>query len=203
MTALRALERFPWARRAAAIDKVGLTIALFCTRSFDPVRLRSLLRRRGLDPRQVARIDVRDGVLLAESEDGVALLRAPVRELEEAGLRGCDECADFAGVAADLAVGSRGSPEGQTTVLVRTAAGEAAWEAASDALEWAPLGDLEPVALAARRNRRLALRHLRRAYTPEGPLWVGYREHLDAYAGSDRAPLAPPPHRSHHYQVSC
>ncbi len=203
VTAFRALERFPWGRRPAATGSVGLTIALFCTRSFDPVRLRSLLRRRGVDPRQVARIDVREGVLFAESGDGLVLARAPVAELEAAGLRGCDECADFAGVAADLAVGSRGSPDGQTTVLVRTARGEEAWEAVRDVLDWEPLDDLGPVALAARRNRRRALRHLRRTYAPEGPLWVGYREHLDAYAGTDRASVAPPPHRSHHYRLSC
>lgn len=203
VTALRALQRFPWGRRPAATDKVELTIALFCTRSFDPVRLRSLLRGRGVDPRQVARIDVRDGALLAEDAEGVPLIREPVGELATAGLPGCDECADFAGASADIAVGSRGSPNGHTTVLVRTAAGEAAWEAVRDVLDWAPLDDLEPVARAARRNRRRALRHLRRDWAPEGPIWVGYREHLDAYADTDRTSIAPPPHRSQHYQVSC
>lgn len=203
ITAFRALERYPWDRRPAAVDSVALTIALFCTRSFDPARLRSLLRRRGVEPRRVARIDVRDGVLVAEGDGGAPLLRAPVGELAAAGLRGCDECADFAGNAADLALGSIGSPDGYTTVLVRTRAGEEAWEAAAGALDWEPLADLEPVALAARRNRRRALRHLRRGYSPEGPLWIGYREHVDAYAGTDRAPVAPPPHRSHHYQLSC
>ncbi len=30
-----------------------------------------------------------------------------------------------------------------------------------------------------------------------------YAEHLRAYGGTDRAPVPPPPHRSHHYEVSC
>lgn len=203
VAALRALERFPWPHRSAAVGAVRLTVALFCTRSFDPRRLRGTIGKGGVDAGRVARIDVRDGLLSALDESGRALAGGGVAEFAPARLRGCDECADFSGRLADLSAGNCGSPPGFTTILVRTAAGEDAWATAAPALEWHELADLEPVVRAERRNRRRALRHLRRAFAPEGALWVGYREHLEAYAGSDRAPLAPPPHRSHHYQLSC
>lgn len=203
ITAFRALERFPWPLRPAAIEAVTLTIALFCTRSFQPSRLRAQVKRRGVDPRTVRAIDVRDGMLTARDENGVLLLEAPAGELAAAGMRGCDECDDLTGHAADISAGNLATEAGRTTILVRTANGEQAWAAALDALEAQPLADVEPLVRADSRNRRHAHRHLRRSHAPEGPLWISYREHLDAYAGSDRAPLPPPPHRTHHYRVSC
>jgi coenzyme F420 hydrogenase subunit beta len=203
VSVLRALQRFPWSRRRSAEAAVVLTVALFCTRSFQPVGLAGSLAAEGLDLGRVARLAVRGGELVALDAEGGELLRRPVRALRKASLRGCDECADFAGLAADLAVGSLGSEPGQSTVLVRTAVGAQAWSTAAAALDARPLGDLSPLARAAARNRRRAEQALARGFDPAGPLWVGYQEHLDAYQGTERAPLSPPPHRSHHYEVSC
>lgn len=203
VTVLRALQRYPWPQQRSSVGAVCLTVGLFCTRSFHPGALRQELRMRGIDPRRVRRVDVRDGRLDVVLEDGRRRAVGRVAELAEAGLPGCDECADFSGHLADLSVGNCGSPPGFTTVLVRTEAGEEAWRAAATALEAHPLPDLEPVAREERRNRRRALRRLRRAYAPEGRLWISYGEHLRAYGGSDRAPVPPPPHRSHHYRIAC
>lgn len=203
ITVLRALQRFPWPYRRSAVDAVRVAIALFCTRSFDPPRLRRALAQRGVDPRAVARVDVREGLLSVCTKEGETIAVGPVATFAQAALRGCDECVDFGGQLADIAVGNCGSPPGFTTVIVRTAPGEEAWAAARGALEWHPLRDLGPVVRTTRGNRRRALRHLRRDFSPDGDLWVPYSEHLRAYAGSDRAPVPPPPHRTHHYQLSC
>lgn len=203
VSVLRALQRFPWPYQRSSLQAVSLTVALFCTRSFDPARLRQALAERGIHPRRVARVDVRDGQLAVELESGERVTVGRVGELAQAALPGCDECADFGGRLADLSVGNCGSPPGFTTVIVRTEAGEQAWGMAAGALDWRPLDDLEPVAREERRNRRRALRRLRRPYAPEGSLWVSYSEHLRAYAGSERAPVAPPSHRSHHYRIAC
>jgi coenzyme F420 hydrogenase subunit beta len=203
VTTLRALQRFPWSRRRSAEAAVALTVALFCTRSFQPVRLAGILAAAGLDLAGVARLAVRDGELVALDAEGGELLRRPVRALRKASLRGCEECADFAGLAADLAVGSLGSEPGRSTVLVRTAAGAHAWRTAAATLDARPLEDLSLLARAATRNRRRAEQALARGFDPAGPLWVGYQEHLDAYRGTERAPSCPPRHRSHHYEVSC
>jgi len=203
VSVLRALQRFPWPYRRAAVGAVTLAISLFCTRSFDPGRLKRALAGRGVDPKRVTRVAVRDDRLAVVVESGERLAVGRVGEFAQAGLSGCDECADFGGRLADLSLGNCGSPAGFTTVIVRTEAGEAAWRAAARALDWHPLSDLGPVARQERRNRRRALRHLRRSYSPEGSLWISYSEHLRAYGGSDRAPVAPPPHRSHHYRISC
>ncbi|HZD74735.1 MAG TPA: Coenzyme F420 hydrogenase/dehydrogenase, beta subunit C-terminal domain [Actinomycetota bacterium] len=203
VSVLRALQRFPWPRRRGSEAAVALTVALFCTRSFQPLALAGALAAEGLDVRRVARLAVRDGELVAFDAQGSELLRRPVRALRSVSLRGCEECADFAGLTADLAVGSLASEPGHSTVLVRTAAGAQAWSTAAAALDARPLEDLSPLARAAARNRRRAEPALARGFDPAGPLWVGYPEHLAAYQGTERAPSSPPPHRSHHYEVSC
>jgi len=203
ISVLRALQRFPWSRRRSAADALVLTVALFCTRSFDPDRLASSLADDGNSSGAVTRIDVRDGELRASVDDGTPLFRRSVRELEEAALAGCDECADFTGLDADLAVGNLASALGRSTVLVRTPGGLAALVAASSALEIQPLPSLDPVVRAADRNRRRARRFRERGFDPDGPLWISYSEHLAAYSASGRAPAAPPAYRSQHYDVSC
>lgn len=203
VSVLRALQRFRWPRRRSAEAHVALTVALLCTRSFQPLALAGALAAEGLDLGRVARLAVRDGELLAFDAQGAQLLRRPVRALRNVSLPGCDECADFAGLAADMAVGSLASEPGHSTVLVRTAAGAKAWSMAAAALDTRPLEDLSPLARAAARNRRRAEQALARGFDPAGPLWVGYPEHLAAYQGTERAPSSPPSHRSHHYEISC
>ncbi len=127
----------------------------------------------------------------------------PVKEFHGASLRGCDECADFAALGADMVVGNIGSAPGASTVLIRTEAGMDAWVKAAGAFDEAPIEDLSAVDRLARKNLDRAQQHLQRDYEPEGPLWIGYEEHLESHEGTDRAPEPPPPHRSHHYTVAC
>jgi coenzyme F420 hydrogenase subunit beta len=130
-------------------------------------------------------------------------MSAPVKEFHGASLRGCDECADFAALGADMVIGNIGSEPGTSTVLLRTDAGVAAWVKAAGAFEDAPIPDLEAVARLALRNLDRAKKNLQRAYDPEGPLWISYTEHLENHEGTERAAAPPPPYRSHHYTVAC
>lgn len=203
VSVLRALRRFPWRYRETAADAVVMTVALFCTRSFDGQKLEQTLATAGVDVSRLARIDVCEGEMLGWAEDGEELMRLPVRETREAALKGCSECADFAGRSADIAVGSIGSDPGWTTVLSRTELGRAGVEAAAPALDMTPSPDLQRVARLAARDRIAAERALEREFDPEGPLWISYPDHIAAYSGTLRAAGAPPAYRSQHYQVSC
>ncbi|MBI4495100.1 MAG: Coenzyme F420 hydrogenase/dehydrogenase, beta subunit C-terminal domain [Chloroflexi bacterium] len=198
----RALQLFPWRYRKVPADRVKLAIALFCTRSFDAQRLTLELVRQGVNLGRVARVDIREGRFRAYDAAGEIIFETEVRALRRAALRGCDECADFTGALADIAVGNAGSRRGWTTVLIRTPRGLEAWQHAAEALEARPLADLAAVATLEARNRARAARASRRGGL-NGRLWVRYSEHLQAYQGTDRAPVAPPPHRSHHYTVAC
>jgi coenzyme F420 hydrogenase subunit beta len=202
VSVLRALQRFPWKYRRSSAGAVVLAIGLFCTRSFDPDELEAAVGDAGVETSRVSRVDVRDGQLTVRSGRD-ELLRRPVKEFRAASLKGCDECADFAGLGADLAVGNLASEPGRSTVLVRTSAGRDALDAAGPALDLHPLSDLSELAHAAARDRRRAVRTLARRFDPDGPLWTRYTEHLGRYADTSRSVQAPATFRSHHFEVTC
>ena len=117
VSALRALQLFPWQYRRSAAGAVVLTIALFCSRSFDPEELERALAASGVNTTLVARVDIADNELVAKGSKGEELLRRPVRDFRCATLRGCEECADFTGSFGDLVMGNLGSEPGNTTIL--------------------------------------------------------------------------------------
>ena len=180
-----------------------LAIGLFCTRSFDPKKLIPMVAAEGVNLGKVEKIDIREGKLVAASAEGEELMKKPVKDFHQASLKGCDECADFAALGADLVVGNIGSEPGTSTVLLRTDVGVDAWVRAAGAFEDAPIEDLSAVKRLALRNLDRAKKNLQREYDPEGPLWMSYTEHLDEYEGTEREAAPPPPYRSHHYTVAC
>ena len=202
ISVLRALQRFPWKYRRSSAGAVVLAIGLLCTRSFEPDKLEEAVGAVGVATSEVARVDVRDGELVVRSAS-TELFRRPVKEFHAASLKGCDECADFTGLGADLTVGNLASEPGRSTMLVRTEAGRNAWAAATGALDVHPLEDLSPVVQTAERDRKRAVRFLARPFDPEGPLWTSYTEHLDRYAESGRSVQTPAKFRSHHFEVTC
>jgi coenzyme F420 hydrogenase subunit beta len=137
----------------------------------------------------VDRVDVIHGKLIVHDADGHELVREPIKAFHGAALKGCDECADFLGRAADISVGSVGSPDGWSSVLVRTPNGAAAFDAAASRLELADLEHPEALVKLDAYDRKVALDSLRRDFDPDGPLFWSYQEHAAAYDGSDRAPV--------------
>ena len=189
---LRALQARPWPGGSGAhrVEAVVLTVALLCTKSFDyRVLMRDLLEeRRGVELSQVAKVDVTAGRLRVTASDGAVVVDEPVRAFHEAALRGCEECADFAGRCADLAVGSVGSRPGWSSVVVRTPAGSRAFAAARALLEVRELE--EPAALERldAADRRGAERSLSRPLDPGGSLFIPYADHAGAAPGGSTAP---------------
>jgi coenzyme F420 hydrogenase subunit beta len=188
---LRALLARPFGWGRSRPDAVALTVALLCTKSFDyeKLMLRELRDRRDLDLSRVGKVDVIHGRMLAWDLDGHVLVDEPVKQFHGAALKGCDECADFLGRGADLSVGSVGSPDGWSSVLVRSEAGRRALSAARPSLE---LGDLEtPEALEKldALDKRVAVGRTPRPLDPDGPLFIDLEEHLRHYEGTDREPF--------------
>jgi coenzyme F420 hydrogenase subunit beta len=200
---LRAMQRFPWPGRSTPADQVVLTIGLFCTRSFDLARLQVMFARRGIDPARVTRIEVNGGQLRALDAAGELLVDEPVKNFDEAALGGCAECADSTGHLADISLGSVGSDSDWTTVLLRTPAGLEAWAAATEILQTGELTSEREVRRFAASKRRRAVATMKRPFDGNARLLITYGEHLAAYNGTDRAPVKPPGHRSHHYRISC
>jgi coenzyme F420 hydrogenase subunit beta len=191
--AIRAMQARPWTWGAQRVDAVLLTVALLCTKSFNYERLMvgEIQRRRGIPLEQVGKVDVIHGKLLVEDRDGNRLVSEPVRDFHGAALKGCDECADFLGRAADISVGSVGSEEGWSSVLVRTHAGRAAFQRVRDRLELRDLDRVEALHKLDALDKRIALQTLERPFDPSAPLFIDFEEHVRAYGGTDRAPAEP------------
>lgn len=189
---LRAMQARPWRRWGSSrVDSVVLTIALLCSKNFsyEALMLRALRDQRHLDLAQVGRVDVIRGKLVVEDRDGRTLVEEPIRNFYDAALKGCDECADFLGYSADISVGSVGSPDGYSSVLVRTPAGRAAFASARDRLQLRPLDEPERLHKLQAVDRRVALDSLKRDLDPNAPLFIDFEDHLAGYAGTDRSPV--------------
>jgi coenzyme F420 hydrogenase subunit beta len=183
---LRAMRARPWSTGAHRVDAIVLTVALLCTKSFDYRGLMQseLRERRGVDLERVGRMDVVRGRLLVEYQDGQVVVDEPVKEFHGAALKGCEQCADFLGRSADLSMGSVGSPDGWTSVLVRTPAGRRAFDRARSALEVTRLDDPDALVRLDRLDKRTALRCLDRELDPGGPLFIEFAPHLRARSTS-------------------
>jgi len=168
-----------------------LTIALMCTKSFDyeGLVLRKLRDERGVDLDRVSKIDVIRGKMIVEYRDGELAVDEPVKAFHGVALKGCDECADFLGRSADLSVGSVGSMDGWTSVLVRTERGRLAFEKARGKLDIRGLDDPDALIRLDNLDKKIAFRSLQRKFDPDGPLFIDYEDHVRDYTGTDRTPV--------------
>ena len=187
---LRAMQARTWTWGRSHPEAVVLTVALMCTKSFDyeGLMLTELRDRRNIDLADVARVDIMHGKLLVDGHDGSRLVEEPIKDFHGAALKGCDECADFLGHAADITVGSVGSADDFSSVLVRTAAGEEAFAVVRPRLELRELDRPEALHKLNNLDKKIAFSTLQRPFDPDGPLFIDYAEHVDSYAGSDREP---------------
>ncbi len=188
---IRALQRRAWRRGRSRVDAVVLSIALMCTKSFDyeALMLGALARDRQVPLEKVTKVDVIHGRLLVFGPDGERLVDEPVKGFHDAALKGCDECADFLGRAADLSVGSVGSAAGFSSVLVRTSVGLRAYERVLGEVEVADLERPDALEKLDRLDHERARQSLQRPLDPDGALFIDLSEHLAAYAQGDRAPV--------------
>ena len=194
---LKAMQARPFFWGASKVDAVVLTVALLCTKSFhyEGLMVREIEQQRGIPLADVAKIDIIRGKLYLYDGGGATLLEEPIRDFHGAALRGCDECADFLGVAADISIGSVGSEDGSSSVLIWTEAGRTAFDQVAPRLEIRELDRPQAIEKLAAFDQSVALAALPRPYDPHGPLFIDYAEHVRHYAGSDRAPVAHEPVR--------
>jgi coenzyme F420 hydrogenase subunit beta len=194
---LRAMQQRPFYWGASKVDAVVLTVALLCTKSFDyeGLMVREIEAQRGISLQDIDKIDIIRGKLFLYDDNGATLLEEPIRDFHGAALKGCDECADFLGVAADISVGSVGSEDGYSSVLIWTDAGCAAFQHVAPRLEIRALDRPQAIEKLDALDKSVAFKSLQRSYDPDAPLFIDYEEHLREYAGTDRAPVAYEPVR--------
>ncbi len=105
-------------------DTITLVIGLFCMEnfSFDADARDKLERVLGVSLKSVKKLNIKDDVIVT-TEDGRAI-HVPFRAVDEVARPACMACPDFANEFADVSAGGLGSPDGYTTVVVRTSLGQ-------------------------------------------------------------------------------
>ena len=188
---IKAMQARPWTWGSSRVEAITLTIALLCTKSFnyEKLMLEEIRDKRHVDLDTVGRVDIIRGKLIVQDLGGETIFEEPIRDFHGAALKGCDECADFMGHAADISVGSVGSADGYSSVLIRSEEGQAAFEHVKDRLLTRPLDKPQALDKLDALDKRVAFSTLKRAFDPDAPLFIDYEDHLNDYAGTDRAPV--------------
>ncbi|HOT07183.1 MAG TPA: Coenzyme F420 hydrogenase/dehydrogenase, beta subunit C-terminal domain [Methanotrichaceae archaeon] len=98
-------------------------IGLFCFESFDYADLRSRINViLGIDLEDADRIQISKGRY--EVSIGEETYSCSVKDLQDVVREGCQICGDFVSRLADISIGSVGSPDGYSTVIVRSRRGK-------------------------------------------------------------------------------
>ncbi|ADJ15412.1 Coenzyme F420 hydrogenase/dehydrogenase, beta subunit C-terminal domain [Halalkalicoccus jeotgali] len=193
---IRALQEFEWeyGGQDEGVRAIDYTIALMCTKNFNYHRLigEQLEEKRGISPDEIGKMDVLHGDMIVYDHEGELLLREDVTEFHDATLKGCNECADFTGYCADLTVGSVGSSDEYSSVIVRTERGMDAWELTEPDLEYHDLEDRSAVGKLQGWDKKQAFESLERPFDPDAPRFIEYTEHAANYG------VEPNPHESDH-----
>jgi len=182
---IRALQDFEWdyASHESGVRAIDYTIALMCTKNFNYKQLmgEKLVEERDIDLDDVAKMDVLDGKMMAMDEDGEMLVDEDVENFHDAALKGCDECADFTGYCADLTVGSVGSSDEYSSVIVRTEQGLDAWDLVKEDLDYHDLEDRSAIGKLQGWDKKKAFDSLKRPFDPDAPRFIEYTEHAENY----------------------
>ncbi len=111
---------------------VKYAIGLFCIEnfSFDDLARDRLEKRLSIDMEEIHKLNLKEDLIL-NLKSGITV-HVPLEELAEVARPACLACMDFSNEYADISAGGLGSPDGYTSVLVRTDAGEAIF---SEAIE--------------------------------------------------------------------
>jgi len=107
-------------------DAIRLSVAVFCTGIYKPEIVEEVLvRRMDVARDQVKRLEISPDRewMRAVLWDGT-VRTIPRQQAESYTRPGCGSCDDYLGESADIAVGSLGAPEGTSTVIIRTRAGD-------------------------------------------------------------------------------
>jgi coenzyme F420 hydrogenase subunit beta len=188
---IKAMQARPWTWGSSQVEAITLTVALLCTKSFnyEKLMLEEIRDKRDVNLEEVSRVDVMRGKLIVQDRSGETIFEEPIRDFYGAALKGCDECADFMGHAADISVGSVGSADGYSSVLIRTEEGQKACSHVRDKLLTRSLDKPQALDKLDALDKRVAFGSLKRAFDPDAPLFIDYEEHLNNYAGTNRAPV--------------
>jgi coenzyme F420 hydrogenase subunit beta len=111
-------------------DVIKYCFGLFCMEnfSFNDIQLRHLEKQYGFDLAHVSKVNVKEDFFIYLNNGKV--IHIPFEEIDSIARPACLVCPDFSAEFSDISFGGLGSPEGYTTVLLRSERGKKAYRGA-------------------------------------------------------------------------
>ncbi|HJJ60769.1 MAG TPA: coenzyme F420 hydrogenase subunit beta [Methanocorpusculum sp.] len=130
--AVRKAQLYPIGLRDVP-DKIALAIGIFCMENFPYQGLYQMVEDHcATKIDNVTKMDIGKGKFTVYTERG-AHAEIPLKVTHKYEQPACHVCLDYVANMADISTGSVGTPDGWSTVMVRSKAGEAAFQKAVDA----------------------------------------------------------------------
>ena len=146
ITAVRKMQLHPTISDVGS--RIFMTIGLFCMESFDYKALVDdfIVKQKGLKIEEIGKFMITKGKLILLSKEGKELLSVPLKEVKKAARKACEFCQDFTSELADISVGSVGSPEGWSSVIIRSELGEKIFKRAVEEgyIEYKSIEEVKP-----------------------------------------------------------
>lgn len=116
MIAAAKMEKYSDYLGASTVD---IKIGLFCMENFSYSYMKKLLEKHNVNIKDVTECRVEKGYAWFFLKDN-DVLKIPLDEAKTCARKNCNICMDFTSELSDVSVGSVGSPEGWSTVIVRS-----------------------------------------------------------------------------------
>lgn len=145
MQALRKAQLYPIAMRDVP-DAIALAIGIFCMENFPYQGLEAIVEDHcNVKMDSAVKMDIGKGKFSVYTERG-AVSQIPLKLTHKYEQPGCHVCLDYVSNLADVSTGSVGTPDGWSTVFVRTAIGDDVWSRAIAAgcFETKPIDQVKP-----------------------------------------------------------
>ncbi len=141
---IRKTQTYPFGVRFLA-DKIKLLVGIYCMENFPYTSLQTFIcEKLGINMELVEKMDIGKGKFWVYTQDDVLTL--PLKETHGYEQAGCKICKDYVAELADVSTGSVGSPDGWSTVITRTDAGDSIFKQAVEAgiFETKPIEEVKP-----------------------------------------------------------
>ena len=128
-----------------ALNQIEYRIGIFCMESFSYESLLKICEILKVNITDVKKTDINKGKFFVYTNLGEELT-VPIKEISHLAREDCEVCFDLTSEAADISIGSIGSPSGWNTVIIRTQIGKELYQGLikNDLIESKKIKDVKP-----------------------------------------------------------
>jgi coenzyme F420 hydrogenase subunit beta len=145
MQAVRKAQLYPSGMRDVP-DKIALAVGIFCMENFPYKSIQMIVEdHAGQKLQSTKKMEIGKGKFTVITERGKSVA-LPLKITHKYEQPGCHVCLDYVANLGDISTGSVGSPDGWSTVFIRTKKGEETWNKAIAAgcFETKPIEQVKP-----------------------------------------------------------